>query len=385
MPASQQIVVLNVAGQLDGSFQVSGVFWLVTPTNNVVPNPLVRSLVANITVSDLSALRAGTTLEVPFNTTGFLSNAGSFPPGTTLATVQSALQAQYTVVQNQLNTTNTPLANLVETSYNGTSWAAYGGVASPTYLLGNLVNVSTTLDFRVAIALGLLPGVIVGHSTGYVLAATAANTFVRASTYVPQTSQGQRSLVSSSALDTSGGAGAQTITINYLNSSMQLKQDVVTLNGTTAVNTNATDIQFLESMVVATCGTDRVNQGVVTMMTGLAGAGTAMASINATEGSTFYAHHYVPAGVTCYVTKATGSGTLAVGKSYLTTYGDPRTTTTPILQAGDIIVHLAGATEDHGYDTPMPIVGPNYILAAEFPVTAVSGNDAYASFDWFQC
>jgi hypothetical protein len=383
MTISQQIIVLNVAGELDGSFQVSGVFWLVTPANDVVANPLLRSEVPNILVSDLAYLRAGTNIEVPFNTQTFLSTGGTFPPGTTLAAVQTALQAQYTVVQNQLNTTNPVLSNLIETSYNGTSWTSYAGVAPPEYLLGNLVNVSTTLDFRMAVAIGLLPSVISGHTTGYVAATSTGITNVRASTYVPQTSQGQRSLVSTSSLDTSSGIGAQKITINYLNNSLQLLQDTVTLNGTTAVNTNATDIQFVENMVVLTSGTDLTNEGTVSMMTGLAGAGTVMAAINAFDGATFYAHHYVPSGVTCYITKNTGSGTLAVGRSYLTVGGDPRTTA-PKLQIGDIVVHLAGGTEDHEYDTPIVVVGPNYVLAVENPVSAVASNTAYASFDWMQ-
>ena len=236
---------------------------------------------------------------------------------------------------------------------------------------------------------GLATGVVgdgnqaFGRSVGYVAAASTGNTNVRASTYVPQTSAAQRSLVSSSTLDAAAGAGAQTITIYYLNNSMVAKTDTVTLNGTTAVNTNQTDIQFIEKMVVATCGTDLINEGNITMMSGLAGAGSAMASINALDGSTFYAHHYVPAGVTCYISKNTGSGILAVGRSFLTQAGDPRTTS-PKLQLGDIVVHLAGATEDHEYDCPLVVPGPNYILAVENPVTAVANNVAYASFDWIQ-
>ena len=227
-----------------------------------------------------------------------------------------------------------------------------------------------------------------GRSIGYVAAATLnVPTNVRATAYTQQTAAAQRSLVSSSASDTSAGTGAITVVINYLNNSMVLKQDTVTLNGTTAVNTNQTDIQFIESMYVATAGTNRANVGTITMMTGTAGGGSAMAAIAVSDNSTFYAHHYVPIGVSCYIIKHTGAGTLAAGRTYMVHYGDPRITASPfpgILQTGDIIAHLAGGSEDHDYDVPLVIPGPDLILMQENPVASVAGNLAYCSFDWVQ-
>lgn len=224
--------------------------------------------------------------------------------------------------------------------------------------------------------------VIAGRSVGYVAAATLnAPTNVIATVYTQQASATQRSLVSSSASDASAGTGARTVVINYLDSNMVSKQDTVTLNGLTAVNTNATDIQFIETMTVASCGSNLANVGTVSLFSGTAGTGSAFASIAIGDNATFYCHHYIPAGVNCYVMKHTGSATLSSGRTYMVQMGDPRTTA-PILQVGDIISHLAGGSEDHDYDVPLVIPGPNLIIARENPNASTAGNLAYASFDW---
>jgi hypothetical protein len=165
---------------------------------------------------------------------------------------------------------------------------------------------------------------------------------------------------------------------------MALKQDTVVLNGVTAVNTNVTDISFVESMVCATTGTDLTNDGNVQLFTGLAGAGSVMAQMNALDGATFYDHHYVPAGVTCYVLGITGGATLAAGRVLLIRTGDPRAANLPLLQIGDIAIHLAGASVDHSYNVPIVVPGPDLIIGREFPITAVASNLAYGSFDYVQ-
>ena len=248
----------------------------------------------------------------------------------------------------------------------------------------NRLNTMPVADLETMAMLGLIPGCVAGRANGYALAGTTSQFNVRGSTYAPQASALQRSVKSSDARDTAAGTGARTVTINYLNNSMVLKQDTVTLNGTTPVNTNATDIQFIESIVVATCGTDLVNDGNVQLMTGLAGAGSVMAQMNSSDNSTFYAHHYVPAGVTCYILKNTGAGTLVVGKTWMNRTGDPRSTGLPVLQIGDTIIHSAGFTEDHDYKVEIAVAGPDYIYCKEQPVTANASNFAFASFDFMQ-
>lgn len=250
-------------------------------------------------------------------------------------------------------------------------------------------GVPTIVDAAWGLALGLIGDgtATAGHVTGYVAATTVAIITVRASTYVAQTSAAQRSVKSSSALDNgvTPNTGARTIVITYLNNNMEVKQDTITLNGTAAVNTTATDIQFIEKIVCATTGVDVTNDGNIQLFTGLAGTGSVMAQINTGDSQTFYAHHYVPTGVTCYILKAEGAGTLTTGRSFLHRTGDPRLPgTLPLLQIGDITVHSAGFEEDHEYHVPLVIPGPDLIIAKEFPVTANASNIAYASFDYLQ-
>jgi hypothetical protein len=248
----------------------------------------------------------------------------------------------------------------------------------------NKLNTISVATFETMATLGLIPNAISARVNGYVIAAAAASISVRAATYVPQGTDAQRSIKSSSALDTAAGTGCRTVVINYLNTAMALKQDTVVLNGVTAVNTNATDIRFIESMVCATTGTDLTNDGNIQLFTGLAGAGSVMAQMNVSDGATFYDHHYVPAGVTCYVISATGGATLAAGRVFLSRTGDPRATNLPFLQIGDIAIHAPATSVDHSYVVPLAVPGPDLIIGRETPLTAVANNLAFGSFDYIQ-
>jgi|SRR5579885_701222 len=247
-------------------------------------------------------------------------------------------------------------------------------------------NIQPTMDAQWGIATQQLGdgNQAFGRAQGYAPAATLNTiTVVAATTYTPQASGAQRSIKSTSASDNASGTGAQTVQINYLDSNMNLNSEVVTLNGTTAVNTVGTDIRFIESMIVMTCGSNLANVGIIELMTATAGGGSIWCSIAAGDNQTFLGHHYVPAGVTCYIGKHTGAATLAAGRTYMVAYGDPRSNN-PIQQIGDIIIHLAGGTEDHEYSCPMAIVGPNWIRLRENPTASATNNEAYASFDWIQ-
>jgi hypothetical protein len=63
--------------------------------------------------------------------------------------------------------------------------------------------------------------------------------------------------------------------------------------------------------------------------------------------------------------------------------GDPRAVL-PIQQIGDIIIHLAGASEDHEYKVPLAVPGPDRIILRENPIVTTASNLAYASFDYVQ-
>jgi hypothetical protein len=129
---------------------------------------------------------------------------------------------------------------------------------------------------------------------------TAAVTerLISANVYTEQASQAQRSIVSTSAQDLAAGTGAKTVQLTFLNSNYVKKIELINLNGTTAVNTVATDIRFIESLTVVQ---GAVAAGTITLKTGTAGAGSDICSISSATSDAFLCHHYVPAGFSSYI------------------------------------------------------------------------------------
>ena len=110
-----QIIILNTNSQSDGSFSVSGVFWLNSPPNNIIPVPDFQSQVPFIDPSNLLSLRYGNIVEQSFN-------SGLFESQTSSSEVQSSLQIQYDEAQVLLNNTNSPVSGLIGSVFDGQSW-----------------------------------------------------------------------------------------------------------------------------------------------------------------------------------------------------------------------------------------------------------------------
>ena len=68
---------------------------------------------------------------------------------------------------------------------------------------------------------------------------------------VSPSAEQQMEIVSSSANDTDGGSGAQKVTIEYLDSNFDEHSEEITMNGTTAVTTKATNIYRINRMYVS--------------------------------------------------------------------------------------------------------------------------------------
>lgn len=137
--------------------------------------------------------------------------------------------------------------------------------------------------------------------------ATSATTdvTVRKTTYNEQSSDAQRSIVSSSANDTSAGTGARTVRLTYFSCSSgvgALTTLDLTMNGTTAVNTGSTDICYIERMEVLTVGSGGSNAGTITLKTTTGGGGSDIGSIAVGDNATFLAHHYVSSTLDAFVT-----------------------------------------------------------------------------------
>lgn len=246
-------------------------------------------------------------------------------------------------------------------------------------------NATVVIEGSWAIASGILnDGVAVaGRAQGYVGTSATSGVAIRATTYTPQGTNAQRSIKSTSVNDTAAGTGAQAVTINYLDTSFVAHSETVTLNGTTAVNTVGTNIAFIENIVVATVGTGGGNAGTISIFTTTAGGGSAWGSIATGDNQTFWAHHYVPSGVTCYILSVTCGATTVAGQTNLNHFGNPLSTNLPQLQIGMSIMHVAAGTWDHDYQIPIAVSGPDLILLTEKPV-ASTASTAVAGFEYYQ-
>ena len=119
-----KIVILSSTKESDGSFTVSGAFWLNAPTNSVIAKPDFKSKYHNIDSSTLTAIKTGTLLEQTFTT-------GLFDAGTTLDVVQSTIASMYDAAQANLISEDPPVLNLIGSSFDGTNWSS---VIAPTFL-----------------------------------------------------------------------------------------------------------------------------------------------------------------------------------------------------------------------------------------------------------
>jgi hypothetical protein len=118
--------------------------------------------------------------------------------------------------------------------------------------------------------------------------------------YVEQDSEAQRSVVSTSSQDSSGGSGAKVIRIIYLTSDYEEKYEDVTLNGTTRVATTASDIRFIQDLRVVQGASAA---GALKVYETAAGAQNEFCGIGAYTTQAFFAHYYVPAGCKAYIVR----------------------------------------------------------------------------------
>lgn len=100
-----------------------------------------------------------------------------------------------------------------------------------------------------------------GYRTNVVT--TGFNTLSNVSTVEPTGEQ--TTVVSSSVDDSVSGTGAQKVKITYLNTSWQLNEEIVSMNGTTTVNTVATNISAIERFDVFQVGSNNFNVGNITL------------------------------------------------------------------------------------------------------------------------
>jgi hypothetical protein len=245
-----------------------------------------------------------------------------------------------------------------------------------------------TVEFSNAVVMSPPPGVTGGVINGYVGTSATSGVPVRATAYTAQGSGAQRSVKSSSANDTSAGTGAQKIIVTYLDTTLSAYlTETITMNGTTAVNTVGTTSAFLERMDVSQTGTLTGNAGTISIFTTTAGGGSVWGTMAAQDNQTYWAHHYVLAGQTCYLGGLVCGATAVPGQITIQVQGNPTATNLPQKAVGSTYLHgsESGNTPmvDHEFFHPLPIAGPNFFWLSERP-NAVTASTAYGSFEYSQ-
>lgn len=229
---------------------------------------------------------------------------------------------------------------------------------------------------------GDLSNAVNGLTYGYV--ATSATTIVaiRGTTYTEPASAMQLEVVSSSANDSSAGTGARTIRLTYFDGSMNgpLTEDI-TMNGTTAVATAATDIQFIEKMETLTIGSNGTNVGTISLRE--VDDSPVYASIAASDGITFIGHHYVAVGRRCCITRIM-SGTQGASSSVFLRYSTPLTANAFEKQITPRIRTItAQPTQIYDVEPQLWVTGPGRISLWIAP-DANTANTCHAGFTYYE-
>ena len=233
-----------------------------------------------------------------------------------------------------------------------------------------------------------LTGFGADFSFGFVNTAALTLAVVRSTVYTEQTSNAQRSIVSSSASDAAAGTGARTVKIVYFDSTGAGPfEETITLNGTTAVNTVATNICFIEHIEVLTVGSGAVAAGTISLKAATGGGGATIWSIATGALQTFGAHHYVATGKTCNITGvSTGHNGTVVGSGaiYFLRSRSIGVANAAVRQVSDFVrLYGQSSTATRVYQSPIKVVGPAFL---ELTVTPESSSALVyrGAFDFFE-
>jgi hypothetical protein len=127
---------------------------------------------------------------------------------------------------------------------------------------------ATPVSFNRELLIGTLPNSSQFRASGYNedVGTVREDVWEGSGTYVfPPAGGIQMRIASSSASDAAAGTGARTVMLVYLNASYAPCYETITLNGTTPVNTVATNILRVQDLHVVTIGSGAGNAGVITL------------------------------------------------------------------------------------------------------------------------
>ena len=158
-----------------------------------------------------------------------------------------------------------------------------------------------SVPFYHKIAHGHIPGAYPFLAYGEVTTAGAASGVLWPNGVfdIPPAAGIQMEIVSSSANDTSGGTGINTMHVHVLRTDLSIDTFTITLNGLTPVPTTFTDIQFVQCMHLATVGSGGVAAGNISLQA--VGGGQVYSYIAAGDKRCSSSARMVPKGKHLYV------------------------------------------------------------------------------------
>ncbi len=162
-----------------------------------------------------------------------------------------------------------------------------------------------TYPFLHAVARGIIPGAgtfrVIGKNAD--IDNAREDLWETGGDYVfPPDAGVQMQVISTSAADAPAGTGARTVDIHYLDADGYEREETVVLNGTSAVNTVATNIRRVQDFHVKTAGSSASAGGTITLRNTTATA--TYSSIQPGNGRARQAIWTVPAGKVAYITEA---------------------------------------------------------------------------------
>ena len=176
------------------------------------------------------------------------------------------------------------------------------------------VPVQISHEWQDAVGSGLITGAERFDGFGEITlsgAKTGADVWDGPTETIPKATGGiQMQVVSDSASDTSAGIGVRSVNIHYIQADGTAATETVILNGTTPVNTVATDILFVNRFHTWTVGVGGGTYspaaiGNITIES--VGGATVYAKIAATGNQTLSTAKMVPSGKVLYINRFTGS------------------------------------------------------------------------------
>ena len=197
---------------------------------------------------------------------------------------------------------------------------------------------------------------------------------------IPADAGEQMTVVSTSVQDGPGGTGVLTLDIRYIDASGVTKEETLIMNGTTPVDTVATNIRFVQEIHSLTTGTNLLAVGTITIYkTG--SAATIYNQIQPGTNVSLNTARMVPAGKVCLLWSFyTSSGGGKAADVRIRTTSVHGILTPRIFQFKDNAIMLDNAV-DRIYRTPRVFPAFSIIKVTAYAIAATGGANVQASWE----